>query len=632
MDSLHTEVPTSVSTNLTGKDRRCQVRHPLRLSLSCKSVDLAAGNDWFGWCHDLSTNGIQVATGRRFEPKTVLLLALRVSADLVVSSLVARVIWADKNAGGEWLLGCGLVHHLTEDEVNALVDKYGKDGLSSLPPQVLPADGKAGTTDDTVSDIDNDKGDFSVRLRNLSDAPKNRLPTSETVEHLLGPIGDKKIEIRLRSRRADRDPRLPQKQEENPARPIPDEPSRSSPPLEPMLPGPEAHASKNEPAQPVPESVDHERVEVARACEELRQSLACQLKDRDLSGARDTLLDLLELEPGNAKSIATLARVQDLLDCPDKVGELRCFPGHRCTVNTVAFSVDGRHGFSGAGGEYLDGVYTEGKDQTLRMWDLADCRELARFSENSSPVHALACAPCGQRVLAGTRSGSMYSIEVRDFAVFQPVGRHRHMVFSAVFSPDGNRVLTGCDDGIVRLWDLSGNRLHRFEGHGRAVTSVAFSPDGRSAVSGSLDRTIRLWDIESGTMELCLAGHAKAVLSVAIAPDGQHVLSGGADATLRLWEIEGGTEIGSFSGHGDGITCAAFTPQGDRVLSGSLDKTVRLWEVASRTEVYRFEGHTAGVKCLAVSPGGRRALSGSSDKTVRMWALPACALSHESSS
>src|SRR5271165_4737739 len=110
MNTLNTEVPTSVPTSLGGKERRTQVRHPLRLGLSCKSVDLAAGTAWHGWCYNLSTGGIQVATGRRFEPQTVLLLELRVSTDLLVRSLMARVIWAEKNAGGEWLLGCGLVH------------------------------------------------------------------------------------------------------------------------------------------------------------------------------------------------------------------------------------------------------------------------------------------------------------------------------------------------------------------------------------------------------------------------------------------------------------------------------------------------------------------------------------------
>lgn len=36
-----------------------------------------------------------------------------------------------------------------------------------------------------------------------------------------------------------------------------------------------------------------------------------------------------------------------------------------------------------------------------------------------------------------------------------------------------------------------------FKGHGRPVRSVEFSPDGRRVVSGSDDGTIRVWDVET---------------------------------------------------------------------------------------------------------------------------------------
>ena len=62
------------------------------------------------------------------------------------------------------------------------------------------------------------------------------------------------------------------------------------------------------------------------------------------------------------------------------------------------------------------------------------------------------------------------------------------------FSPAGDRIVSGSDDGTLRLWDLQGNPMgETFQGHQGSVLSVAFSPAGDRIVSGSYDGTLRLW-------------------------------------------------------------------------------------------------------------------------------------------
>ncbi len=67
------------------------------------------------------------------------------------------------------------------------------------------------------------------------------------------------------------------------------------------------------------------------------------------------------------------------------------------------------------------------------------------------------------------------------------------------FSPDTTMIVSGGDDGTVRLWDTAtGRELRTLTGHTHWVWSVGFSPDTTMIVSGGVDGTVRLWDVATG--------------------------------------------------------------------------------------------------------------------------------------
>jgi hypothetical protein len=68
-------------------------------------------------------------------------------------------------------------------------------------------------------------------------------------------------------------------------------------------------------------------------------------------------------------------------------------------------------------------------------------------------------------------------------------------------SPDSRWLVTGSEDGTVRLWDLTAKELAAnpivLRGHNEQVNAVAISPDNRWVVTGSGDNTARLWDLSA---------------------------------------------------------------------------------------------------------------------------------------
>jgi RNA polymerase sigma factor (sigma-70 family) len=215
--------------------------------------------------------------------------------------------------------------------------------------------------------------------------------------------------------------------------------------------------------------------------------------------------------------------------------------------------------------------------------------------------------------------------------------RHPNGVPSLAFTPDAQVLVTGCFDGIVRLWDASSGRLRRrllrppswtdllaSRRSGTEIYALAVSSDGRSAVAAHYDGVLCLWDLPTGAFRRFLRGHEGAVRSVAFSPAGRAVASVSDDGTVRLWDAATGKEIRRFADRPSGRLrgtpwSVAFAPDGKTLATGGDLGELHLWDVASGRELHLCRGHDSVVQTVAFSPDGRTLASGGHDKTVRLW-------------
>jgi len=69
---------------------------------------------------------------------------------------------------------------------------------------------------------------------------------------------------------------------------------------------------------------------------------------------------------------------------------------------------------------------------------------------------------------------------------------------SAIFSPDGRRILTSSQDQTAKIWDAAtGEELLTLKGHKEWVISAVFSPDGLRIATASFDKTAKIWEAAS---------------------------------------------------------------------------------------------------------------------------------------
>jgi len=232
-----------------------------------------------------------------------------------------------------------------------------------------------------------------------------------------------------------------------------------------------------------------------------------------------------------------------------------------------------------------------------------------------------AFSPDGKLVVTGDgRDGTLRVWDLKSGRCVREMKGHHGRVWSVILSLDGRRALSGGDD-TVRLWDMETSQCLKVLEGPKEVTRVAWGTDHRHAVSGGGDKTVRVWDLKTGSCLRICEGHTAVVLSVDWSKDGRHILSGAgsADNTVRLWDSETGRCLRILEGHLSWLTDVKFSPDGKLALTGAADNTARLWDLETGRCVRVLEGHSQDVDSVAWIDDGRFALSGSADKTVRVW-------------
>ncbi len=197
---------------------------------------------------------------------------------------------------------------------------------------------------------------------------------------------------------------------------------------------------------------------------------------------------------------------------------------------------------------------------------------------------------------------------------------HASGINAVAFSPDGQFVVTGANNGLAFLWSTeTGAEVHRFVGHEFKVEAVAISPKtGRFVATGSIDNSTRIWDLATAKQLLVFNGHNSVVYGVAFSLDERLVLTGSADNTAQLWERETGKVVKNFP-HPNTVTSVAFAPDGQHIVTGCKDGIVRLWNLSTTGEPQLFKNPRGEVTAVALSADGHSLAVGGDAGAVCIW-------------
>ncbi|KAF9581332.1 Bromodomain and WD repeat-containing protein 1, partial [Lunasporangiospora selenospora] len=143
---------------------------------------------------------------------------------------------------------------------------------------------------------------------------------------------------------------------------------------------------------------------------------------------------------------------------------------------------------------------------------------------------------------------------------------HRFATFCLLFDKTNNRIITGSDDYLIKVWSAqSGYLIFTFRGHSSVVTYMDLSPDNTMLATASNDGIIRVWDLKTATPIAVLptgnpARNRKNITTVSFSPSPipqiRYLIATSLDGYTWVWKYD--RDIKKFQAKPTMLNCKTF--------------------------------------------------------------------------
>jgi len=293
-------------------------------------------------------------------------------------------------------------------------------------------------------------------------------------------------------------------------------------------------------------------------------------------------------------------------------------------------------GKSSSGRQDLSVILVTGSyDHEIRFWEAWSgicSRTIARSGE-SGQVNRLAISP-DKRLLAAAihKKVNIYEISSPSNTPLLIFEGHTNNVTAVSFHLEGKWLVTGSEDGTIKIWDLRTGQVHRNYDNGAPVNDVCIHPNQGELISCDQAGSIKQWDLSENVCMLDLAPAGDVpIRSVTIASDGSCLVAGNNKGKCYVWKINEDTSeqprfqaITKFQAHNKYLTRCLLSPDVKYLATCSADTTVKIWSIGHTLD-FKLEkvlqGHQRWVWDCAFSADSAYLVTASSDHVARLWEM-----------
>lgn len=207
---------------------------------------------------------------------------------------------------------------------------------------------------------------------------------------------------------------------------------------------------------------------------------------------------------------------------------------------------------------------------------------------------------------------------------FSKAIKFKSPVRSMFFTPDGIRLIVGCENNAINVVDLANGEKTELTGHHGEIRTIAFNNKGNQFATAGKDSTIILWNIETGGISKTKTIRAvSAIKALVYLTSGDTLISAHEDGKVIAWNLNTSESRILYKSKNVGASSLAFNSLKNSLLAGLRDGSLILLNLDFIKDTAgiipgEYKPHTAGIDAILFNKDNSVVATAGADKTIKI--------------